>query len=95
MTTSSEKPLGSQNSYVYESPDGGRTVYQRAVGSTSRILTEESKLTMQRMVEERLEDSLWANIREAAKTDPALKELLEQAKVLYLLSKEKTSETDV
>lgn len=68
--------------YVYESPDNGKTVYAREAGSTDRQLVgysyNNTKLS---------DDQLWYEIRAAAKDNPALKNALEQCKILYHLSK--------
>lgn len=70
--------------YVFESPDGGHTVYRRHVGKQDRELVSVSP-EKQSTLEMIKEDKLWGNIRRAAKTDPALKEMLDQVKVYYEL----------
>ena len=65
---------------IYESPDGGDTVYQRAFGSHQRELLREGP--MRRQLERR---QLWQDIADAALTDSALNELLEPARSYYLL----------
>ena len=70
--------------YVFESPDGGHTVYRRHVGKQDRELVSVSP-EKQSTIEMIKEDKLWGNIRRAAKTDPALKEMLDQVKVYYEL----------
>jgi hypothetical protein len=70
--------------YVFESPDGGHTVYRRHVGKQDRELVSVS-LEKQSTVDALREDKLWGGIRRAAKTDPALKEMLDQVKVYYEL----------
>ena len=68
--------------YVYESPDNGKTIYAREMGSTDKQLVgysyDNTKLS---------DDQLWQDIRAAAKDNPALKNALEQCKILYHLSK--------
>jgi hypothetical protein len=70
--------------YVFESPDGGHTVYRRHVGKQDRELVSVSP-EKQSTIEMIREDKLWGNIRRASKTDPALKEMLDQIRVYYEL----------
>ena len=71
---------------IYESPDGGETVYVREHGSAQRQLHSQSPRAIN--IQEQLkEDQLWGQIRRAAKTNPTLQDVLEQAKVIYQLSK--------
>lgn len=74
--------------YVYESPDGGRTVYQREIGSSERTLTKESLKVRNDVIIEMQENKLWGNIRRMAKEDPALEELLSHVVVYYKLKYE-------
>jgi len=73
---------------IFESPDGGRTVYQRAPGSIDRTLTDESVKYRNAKIDELLEDQLWRLIRTAAKTNTALQDALDRVKVIYELSKD-------
>ncbi len=71
--------------YVYESPDGGETVYAREIGSTERRLIGKSYKAV--LKEELMtEIDLFKKMFIAAKDDPALKDALERAKMLYYLS---------
>ena len=70
---------------IFESPDGGETVYVRELGSDQRKLHSQSPRAIS-IIEQLAEDKLWGNIRRTAKTNPGLNDLLEQAKVLYHLS---------
>jgi len=70
--------------YVFESPDGGHTVYRRHVGKQDRELVSVSP-EKQSTIEMIKEDKLWSGIRRAAKTDPALKEMLDRVRVYYEL----------
>ena len=70
--------------YIYESPDGGETVYQRESGSSQRRLHSQSPRTFD-LHDRMMEDKLWGDIRRASKTDPALKEMLNQIKMYYTL----------
>jgi len=73
---------------IYESPDGGKTVYMREPGSPvqSRKLAWESEES--KSLREEIEESkLWGNIRRAAKTNPTIQRALDEAILLYKLSK--------
>jgi len=70
---------------VFESSDGGETIYAREVGSAIRTLHSESP-KKQSMHEGLEEDQLWGNIRRAAKTNPTLQAALERVKVTYYLT---------
>ena len=61
---------------VFESPDGGNTVYSRESGSDKRELIKTYDLRTRDgrpLHEHLLEDKLWGNIRRAAETNPALR----------------------
>jgi hypothetical protein len=70
--------------YVFESPDGGHTVYRRHPGKLDREMVSIDSFAQGRLDDLR-EDKLWGGIRRAAKTDPALKEMLDQVRVYYEL----------
>lgn len=86
------KELYSMGHYVYESPDGGRTVYAREIGRTERKLVGENlpvRNNQQDLFRSNLLDNqLWYDIRLAAQKNPALQEALERVKIIYELSKE-------
>ena len=71
---------------IYESPDGGKTVYARERGSSNRVLirtddaVEETKKLLNR--QKRL-----MKIVELAETVPALNDQLEKLEEIYLLVK--------
>jgi hypothetical protein len=71
--------------YVYESPDGGNTVYRRKSGSRERELYSISseKRTWDEMLEEEM---LWVKIVQASRNNPALQNALAQARLIYELS---------
>ena len=73
---------------IYESPDGGKTVYVREPGSDvqSRKLHWESD-DVKDLRETMMEDKLWGNIRRAAKTNPTIQRALDEAILIYTLSK--------
>jgi len=67
---------------IYESPDGGKTIFSRKNGSVSRELIRENpedKLTKQWIV--------WKNILKLAETEPSLHDAIEQAEIVYALIK--------
>ena len=69
---------------IYESPDGGRTVYERQIGSTDRnVVTENRDLIIQMR-----EDQLWGQIRRLARTHPGLQAELERVIIFYNLIKD-------
>lgn len=72
--------------YIFESPDGGNTLYRREFGMTDRELysiSEEKRKWDQRLEEE----MLWVKIAQAGRTNPTLQAALEQARVIYELSR--------
>jgi hypothetical protein len=72
---------------IYESPDGGETVYGRYRGETERFLVGESLKALERRTGI-VEDKLWRDIRNAAKTNPTLQQALDRAIIIYHLTKE-------
>lgn len=68
------------NGVIYESPDGGLTVYKRNPGSTERVLyhRDPGQTDYARL-------SRLAEILKLAKTDSEINSLLEQLEVLYIL----------
>jgi len=71
---------------IYESPDGGETIYVRESGSSQRQLHSQSPRAVS-LQEQLMEDKLWGEIRRAAKTNPALKHALDEVVLIYTLSK--------
>ena len=71
---------------IYESPDGGKTVYSRKMGETDRtmiyqdpVYKKEAELTRR-----------WANLKEAvfmSDDDPTIKDALEKLEMVYALKK--------
>jgi hypothetical protein len=77
--------------YIYERADG--KVYAREFGSTDRTIIgydydPKEFETYKKIAENYLEDTLWQDIREEAKTNTVLQEALERVKILYHLSKD-------
>jgi hypothetical protein len=72
---------------IFESPDGGKTVYSREAGQTARTLYSiDDDITD--MFATLHEDTLWGNIRREAKKNIALQAVLDHAIMIYKLSKE-------
>jgi hypothetical protein len=87
MTTLNGTLLDMQNKkVVYESPDGGNTVYARAVGETERCKVSESE-QWQKALQNIADSRQWEKIRQAAKTDPELAEAMDRVRVLYELTR--------
>jgi hypothetical protein len=73
--------------YVYESPDGGETVYRRESLGNTRELHSQSDAAKRKQTRMQRTDT-WLQILDAAETDPDLQELLDRAQVYYELKKE-------
>lgn len=71
------------NDLIYESPDGGKTIYARQPGFTERILVHEdpSLLEQRRWIK-------FKHIIELSKTEPRLQELINKTEMLYELLKD-------
>jgi hypothetical protein len=71
---------------VFESPDGGRTVYARSPGTSKRELHWQDPKLQQELKE--LENSKrWVEIFQARRADPELDRLCEQVEILYELKR--------
>ena len=71
---------------IYESPDGGRTVYARRPGNTTRKLySQDPNLQLELVELER--EKRWVDIFGARKTNTELNQLCEKVELLYELSK--------
>ena len=72
----------SEEIIIYESPDGGKTVYSRSSGSSDRTLIKEDpdKHYITRWYE-------WRNILQLAETEPSLRDIINKAEILYALVK--------
>lgn len=71
---------------IFESPDGGKTVYSRHNGSPMRQLhsvSNEMEAEIQRVERE----GMWMAILKMSERSPALQEAVDRAIVLYELSK--------
>jgi hypothetical protein len=70
--------------YIYESPDGGETVYRREPGGTDRELHHVSD-KRKNLHQELMHAKLWGNIRRAAQTDSVLEQMLKQIEIYHTL----------
>lgn len=68
--------------YIYESPDGGETIYRRKLNSLKRELVEISEKAQ---LDKDVTD--WHEILEAAKDNIVLQNAIERVKMLYHLTK--------
>lgn len=71
---------------IYESPDGGRTVYARRPGSNHRELHLRDPELDKELAELKNQER-WQQILAARVTNPELNDLLEKAEILYELSR--------
>jgi len=85
MTTYKASQITSYD--VYESPDGGRTIYKRQTGSTERILHKIDPELEAEILRER-DRSVWMDIFNTAERIPALQEAIDRVIVVYELSRD-------
>ena len=71
---------------IYESPDGGRTVYARRPGSNHRELHMRDPELDKELAELKNQER-WQEILAARNKNPEINRLLEQIEILYELSK--------
>lgn len=71
---------------VFESPDGGRTVYARRPGQSVRELYSQDPL-LQKELDDIEHQRRWMEIFGARETNKGLDQLCEQVEILYELSK--------
>jgi len=71
---------------VFESPDGGRTVYARRPGQSVRELYSQDPL-LQKELDDIEHQRRWMEIFGARNTNEGLNQLCEQVEILYELSK--------
>lgn len=76
---------------IYESPDGGNTVYSREAGEIERSFEWEDPDEVR--VKERLQQRKeWDEILNASKTNHSLQEAVDRVKILYHLGKKNGQE---
>ena len=71
---------------IYESPSGDETIYLREDGTSPVRLASQSPRAIDLHAQIK-EDQLWGQIRRAAKSNPVLKQALEEVVLIYTLSK--------
>lgn len=71
---------------IFESPDGGRTVYARSPGSHHRTLHSRDP-ELQRELEELEQQKRWVDIFQTRRDNAELNNLCEQVEILYELSR--------
>jgi hypothetical protein len=69
-----------EETYIYESPDGGDTVYRRRSGSVDREMIQEGPLR-----KKMLRNQLWRDIFTSAESDPVLKDMLDRVEIYHRL----------
>jgi len=72
----------SEEIIIYESPDGGKTVYSRKSGSSDRTMVKED--TAQHYITKWYE---WKEILKLAETEPSLANAINKAEMLYVILK--------
>lgn len=72
----------SEEIIIYESPDGGKTIYSRKSGSSDRTLVKED--TSQHYMAKWYE---WKEILKLAETEPSLANAISKAEMLYVILK--------
>ena len=77
--------LKSGATYIYESPDGGETVYAREMGALpeSRVMIGQSW-----MAKEQIEQRMWTDIYKHRNRNIALQHAVEECIIIYKLSEE-------
>ena len=71
---------------IFESPDGGRTVYARRPGQTDRDLHWQDPM-LQRELAELEQQKRWVDIFQARRDNAELNRLCEQIEIMYELGK--------
>jgi hypothetical protein len=71
---------------IFESPDGGRTVYARDPGSPDKKLHWQDP-NLQRELQELENQRRWVDIFQARQNNPELDRLCEQVEILYELGR--------
>lgn len=70
--------------YIYESPDGGDTIYRRRFGDASREIHSISD-KKRSLIDDLRKTKLWGEIHRAAETDPVLQELIDRVEIYHTL----------
>jgi hypothetical protein len=70
--------------YIFESPDGGHTIYQREIGTDTRYLVKMDPVFSRRQQAASRLNRL-TKIVNVSDTDPTIKDALEKLEALYIL----------
>ena len=73
-----------QETYIYESPDGGDTVYRRRMGDAQRELHSISDKRRDSL-DVLKKNKLWGDIHRAAQSDSVLQDMLDQVEIYHRL----------
>ena len=73
-----------RETYIYESPDGGDTVYRRRFGDIQRELHSVSD-KKRSQIDNLRKNKLWEDIHRAAQSDPVLQHMLDQVEIYHRL----------
>lgn len=74
----------SETRYIYESPDGGKTVYAREMGSDKRFIVKQDNSIIERQ-QTAMRSNRLLTILKKSETDATLKDALEALEALYIL----------
>lgn len=80
------------DNYIFESPDQGKTVYQRKFGEEDRILYSTNN-SVTETLDELKSVKLLSEIYRASKTNKVLQDALERAIMIYHLTENKDGKT--
>jgi hypothetical protein len=75
------------NIRIMESPDGGKTVYYREAGETTRLLSEPYVSKVLEQIQFVKDKERWLKILESRKENPIIEELCQKIELLYELTK--------
>lgn len=81
-----------EDKIIYESPDGGKTIYGRRAGQPEEqrwLVRQDPEITEKLRIMQR--DREWSLLLDRAESDPALRELVERAQVYFRLTCENTN----
>ena len=70
--------------YIYESPDGGKTVYAREAGTNERFLVKQDPSVIERQ-QTAFRSNRLLTILKKSQTDTTLKDALEALEALYII----------
>jgi hypothetical protein len=74
----------SETRYIYESPDGGKTVYTREIGSDKRFIVKQDPSIIERQ-QTAMRSNRLLTILKKSQTDTTLKDALEALEALYII----------